>query len=71
MIELWLNNERCELTQTMSLSDALSQWRETGLINGNAFAIAINSTFVPRSSYSNTLLKNGDRIDLVIPMQGG
>lgn len=71
MIELWLNNKKCVLTQPTTLSDALIAWENSGFICGSAFAIAINTTFVPRSNYTETLLANGDRIDLVVPMQGG
>ena len=71
MIELWLNNRKCVLTHATTLNDALIEWEKSGLVHGSAFAIAINTIFVPRSSYTDTLLENGDRIDLVVPMQGG
>lgn len=71
MIELWLNNKKCVLTHNITLSDAITEWENHGLVHGSAFAIAINTLFVPRSSYTETILKNGDRIDLVVPMQGG
>lgn len=71
MIELWLNNKKCVLTQPTALSDALIAWENSGCICGSAFAIAINTMFVPRSNYTETILVNGDRIDLVVPMQGG
>jgi len=34
-------------------------------------ACAINTTFVPKSQYPATLLRDGDRIDVVAPVQGG
>ncbi|WP_196138719.1 sulfur carrier protein ThiS [Aliikangiella sp. G2MR2-5] len=37
----------------------------------SSFAVALNETFVPKAEYQNTLLKEGDRIELVSPMQGG
>ena len=36
-----------------------------------ACAIAVNDEFVPRSEYHSTLLNDGDRIELLVPMQGG
>ena len=36
-----------------------------------AFACAINNTFVPRPQWSERLLQNGDRIDIVTPITGG
>ena len=35
------------------------------------FALAVNNEFVPRSQYGQTILKDGDEMDLVTPMQGG
>lgn len=35
------------------------------------FAIAINNQFIPRTVYSTTLLSEGDRVDIIVPMQGG
>lgn len=35
------------------------------------FAIAVNQSFVAQSLYGATPLKNGDEIELLVPMQGG
>ncbi|MDO4694827.1 MAG: sulfur carrier protein ThiS [Eikenella sp.] len=35
------------------------------------FAVALNTEFVPRSAYAHTLLKDGDRVDIVRPVVGG
>lgn len=35
------------------------------------FAIAINNIFIPRTDYNTTLLLEGDRVDVIVPMQGG
>lgn len=34
-------------------------------------AVAVNGSFVPRSDHAQTLLQEGDEIDIVAPMQGG
>ncbi len=34
-------------------------------------AVAVNETFVPRSSYETTVIRSGDRVEIVAPMQGG
>ncbi|MCW8410101.1 sulfur carrier protein ThiS [Legionella sp. PATHC035] len=34
-------------------------------------AIAINNQFIPKSMFAETTLYEGDRIDLIVPMQGG
>lgn len=35
------------------------------------FAIAVNNHFVPRGLYAGTRLRQDDRIDLVVPVEGG
>lgn len=35
------------------------------------FAIAINNRFIPRTAYQTTWLSEGDRVDMIVPMQGG
>jgi sulfur carrier protein len=35
------------------------------------FAIAINNQFIPRTAYSTTVLYESDRVDIIVPMQGG
>jgi sulfur carrier protein len=37
----------------------------------NAFACAINNTFVPRPQWPDRTLKNDDRIDVITPIAGG
>lgn len=41
------------------------------LYKTNDAAVAINLTFVPKSKYSECYLKDGDDIEIVVPMQGG
>lgn len=66
-IELSLNNERQQISPDTPLSDALSLWG----YGDSKIAVAINGEFVPRSSYSERLLKQGDLIDIVKPVGGG
>ena len=37
----------------------------------NAFACAINNTFVPRPQWPARALQNDDRIDVITPIAGG
>ena len=37
----------------------------------NAFACAVNNTFVPRQQWPERKLESGDRIDVVTPITGG
>lgn len=34
-------------------------------------AVAHNETFVPRSTYADVVLSDGDHVEIVAPMQGG
>lgn len=38
---------------------------------GTQIAVAVNEEFIPKAEYENTELREGDRIELVTPMQGG
>ena len=35
------------------------------------YVVALNQTFVPRSHYAQQTLQNGDRIEVLKPIQGG
>jgi len=66
-IELSVNNESISLTSKTLLSDALQQWG----YGESKIAVAINGEFVPRSTYAERELLNGDQIDIVKPVGGG
>jgi sulfur carrier protein len=38
---------------------------------GTHFAIALNYDVVPKSRWTETLLKSGDEIEIITPRQGG
>lgn len=66
-IELSVNNEKKTLTDNILLSDALQQWG----YGESKIAVAINGEFVPRSTYTERELLNGDQVDIVKPVGGG
>lgn len=66
-IELSVNNETKTLAAKALLSDALQQWG----YGETKIAVAINGEFVPRSTYPERELFNGDQIDIVKPVGGG
>lgn len=37
----------------------------------STFAVALNSNFVGKTDYDTTLVKNGDSLDVLLPIQGG
>ena len=67
MIRVSVNNEVRELSPHTTLQQALALWQ----VEGERIACAINGEFTPRSRYNETLLCDGDRIDLVKPIGGG
>ena len=66
-IELSVNNESVSLAANTLLSEALQQWS----YGDSKIAVAINGEFVPRSTYAERELLNGDQIDIVKPVGGG
>lgn len=60
-----VNGEKKNTAKT--IADVL---KESGY-DGKLVAVARNGSFVPRASYANTNLQDGDEIEIVAPMQGG
>ena len=60
------NNERVDVV-SQNLAMAL---QELGFESPH-FATAVNGEFVPKSMRATTVLKPGDKIDVVAPLQGG
>ena len=67
MIHIYLNDEIHHIDSTQSLQDFLINNKQAA----SHFAVAINNKLVPRTSYGVTTLQAGDRIDMIVPMQGG
>lgn len=62
------NGESFAIHQGMMLADFL---QGRGYAPGQRMACAINTQFVPKGQYDSRELQNGDRIDVVAPVQGG
>ena len=65
--EISLNGKRIETDAAHLQALLLAR----GYVLENAFACAINHTFVPRQQWAGRQLENGDRIDIVTPITGG
>jgi len=59
-------NDKSQQTKAQTLQEFLDKHR-----SNLEFAIAINHQFIPRSAYSTSFLSEGDRVDMIVPMQGG
>lgn len=67
MMNIKFNSEELIWNELDSLADLL----EKKSYIGNYFSVMRNKKFIPRRSYATTFLKNGDEIDVILPMQGG
>ncbi len=67
MIEIWLNGELKQIESNSNLIDI------AGLLglNDGAYAVAVNEQFVPKSDYQTKPINKHDKIELLMPMQGG
>ncbi|MCE0723161.1 MULTISPECIES: sulfur carrier protein ThiS [Legionella] len=64
---IYVNDQPLTLDTSCTLQEMLAQREEIAA----HVAIAINNQFVPKSMFSSIILCEGDRIDLIVPMQGG
>ena len=67
MIEVSLNNESLQIAVETTVAQllALRGFEEKKV------AVAINTEFVPRSSYQTHAINSGDAIDVLAAVQGG
>lgn len=68
MMKLTVNGESIEYEGDAILMKLLEK---LGYSLDQPIAVAINCEFVPRSEYSQYMIKEGDDIEIVAPMQGG
>jgi sulfur carrier protein len=63
---VWINQKPCELQQGSTLKDAIEL-----IAISPPFAAAVNTQFVPKTLYHQTLLNDNDKIELIVPITGG
>ncbi|KTD06209.1 thiamine biosynthesis protein ThiS [Legionella gratiana] len=64
---IYINDQPLSLDSSCTLQEVLDQKNNSAA----HLAIAINNQFIPRTLFASTTLQEGDRIDLITPMQGG
>jgi sulfur carrier protein len=64
------NIDENDKPKSANVADALQQYLSQKQ-QEMSFAVALNSDFVNKSQYANTLLKDGDSIDVLFPIHGG
>jgi sulfur carrier protein len=62
-----VNGEPMELPEGLTIDGLLGQLK----IRREYTAVALNRDVWPKSRYAETVLKNGDRVEIVRPMGGG
>lgn len=67
MLSLQINNEPVAARANSPLAEVLAQWPALP----SQYAVAVNGQFVPRHQYPSFALKDGDQIDVVVPVSGG
>lgn len=58
-------------SQTLEKIQPILAFLQNNGFDGKLVAVAMNGEFVPKSSYANTQINDGDQIEIVAPMQGG
>ena len=67
MMEISVNGKKETLLENLSVRALVEQLGYTK----KGFAVAINMTFVPIAKYEETIINEGDKIDILAPVQGG
>lgn len=67
MLSVSLNGEKITLAESLSVALLLEQQG----FQGEKIALAINGSFVPRSQYTDTLINDGDEVDVIQAVGGG
>lgn len=67
MINVFLNNQSQSVEVGKTLYDFLVQHHQLK----EYVAVIINNNLVIRRDFKTTLLQSNDRVDILIPMQGG
>lgn len=66
-MQIQVNGELLEVAPQSSLSDLVAQLE----LSGKRIAIELNLEIIPRSLHAETLLKEGDRVEIVHAIGGG
>ena len=66
-MKISINGEIKEFKEkTLSVKELLEQ-----MSYGKGIAVALNETFVIKTKYAETIINDGDRLDILSPVQGG
>lgn len=66
-MQIQVNGEPLEVAEQSNLSDLIAQLQ----LAGKRIAIELNLEIIPRSAHAATLLRAGDRVEIVHAIGGG
>ena len=67
MIEITVNGESRRLDSSLPVSQLLDRLE----LAGKRLAVELNGEIVPRSRHADTLLNDGDQLEIVVAVGGG
>ena len=67
MIQVTINGEPKQLQQDTTIQEML----KTLDYQNKWIGVAINTTFISKTEHEKTIIKEGDHIDILSPIQGG
>ena len=67
MIKVSVNGEVKELDENLNINQLITALN----YKTKGFAVAVNTTFISIKSYEETIINEGDTIDILAPVQGG
>ncbi|WP_251358506.1 sulfur carrier protein ThiS [Kangiella sp. TOML190] len=70
-MQLMLNDRTIEIETPMTISQFIDWLQANNQLEQSNFAVAVNMEFIPRSIYAETALNENDKVEIVLPMQGG
>ncbi|HIP61159.1 MAG TPA: sulfur carrier protein ThiS [Sulfurovum sp.] len=66
-MKISINGETKSIDKTLSIKEMLDKFD----YSKNLGAVALNAAFVSIKDYETTMIKDGDSIDILSPVQGG
>jgi len=67
MIKVSVNGEIKEIEKSLNIHQLIRELNYTQ----KGFAVAVNTTFISIKNYEQTIINDGDTIDILAPVQGG
>ena len=66
-MKIFINGKEHDCDQDAALEDVISIWRK----ENPYFAVAVNTSFIPKNKYEEVSLREGDQVEIVAPKPGG